>query len=77
MKPPKVLWVLVDKYGVILEEGKLRKASLEYGPEVPMFTWWKNRADARWQIKQIKNNMIPEAYSTWKFKVIRYNLNNE
>ena len=38
MKPPKVLWVLVDKYGVILEEGKLRKASLEYGPEVPMFT---------------------------------------
>lgn len=70
----KRVWVLVDKRGTILEHSELRKASLKHGAEVPLFTCWGTREAARNQVTKIRNDMTQEAWKTWMFRVVRYNM---
>ena len=75
--PPK-LWVLVDKRGAILKEGDLSgpyPSLYHHGGStrtVPLFTFWKKRADAYQQRKEIKDEMTPEVWATWQFQVAGY-----
>lgn len=75
-QPYKTLWVLVDKRGTILERnhfperGSLRDGT--YKTAEPQFSFYGDRATARWQIAALRADMTAEAWKTWQFKAVKY-----
>jgi hypothetical protein len=74
-RPFKRLWIIIDKFGQIVDRGRIRECSLScLKPPIPLETVWGYRSSARHQLAKIKEDMSEEAWKSWRFKIVQYKI---